>query len=233
MSIFLKKLLGQYIYWYCDNCGFLMNDQKGFDDKKSVWECQNCGFKNDVSKNNLNGNKVKEEYNEEVKEYYTSISKEVYLYNDVVTEDVFNQMAIDATKNIKRIEGIKVSDGILTGTVRTISGIDTWTFNIDFNCYGVINGTYKILEVENEDSIIPDEVANRIKKMILDIYNKHGVELPIPSIFKVDNNYFCERCGSSINDQQGFNNDCMFWKCKCCGTMNKLPLHLVKDTTDN
>ena len=41
------------IDWYCDHCGDLLNNQKGFDDHKYIWQCRKCGYKNSISVANI------------------------------------------------------------------------------------------------------------------------------------------------------------------------------------
>ena len=225
----MKKFFGQYVYWYCDNCGYLMNDQKGFNDKNGVWECQNCGFVNDVTKNNMGDNQVKKQYNEEVKAYFDEFERIPFKYNSVITEKVLADFAVEASQGIERLEEIYVDKCRVCGTIRTISGLDSWQFEIDFNYYGEITGDYKHLYSENGQSNIPYGIAKRIKKMILDAYAQSGTLPPNPEIPQTGKDYSCGQCDAWLNTQYGYNDDCMFWKCKGCGQMNKLPFHYVRD----
>ncbi len=40
-------------WWYCDECGALMNIQPEFTTKTDEWTCTECGAVNDVSENNI------------------------------------------------------------------------------------------------------------------------------------------------------------------------------------
>lgn len=40
-------------WWYCDNCGALLNAQPGFTTVTDEWTCAACGEENDVSENNI------------------------------------------------------------------------------------------------------------------------------------------------------------------------------------
>ena len=225
----VKKLFGQYTYWYCDNCGHLMNNQKGFSDKTGAWECRICGFNNDVTAKNLGDNKIKKQFNKETEAYYKRFERIPFKYNKIITEEKLVQFAIEASEGVERIEEISVSECKVFGTVRTLSGLDNWDFMVDFNYYGEVTGDYKNLFSSNNDSSIPYAIAKRIKTAIQNEYSRSGVIPPNPETPRYDTDYSCERCGAQLKDQYGYNKDCMFWKCKSCGTMNKLPPHYVTD----
>ena len=40
-------------WWYCDNCGALLNAQPGFTTATVKWTCTACGEENDVSENSI------------------------------------------------------------------------------------------------------------------------------------------------------------------------------------
>ncbi len=62
-----------------------------------------------------------------------------------------------------------MSDGpVVYGIVESQSGLSEWSFTIDFNDYGHITGEYWIT-TDNDDSIIPERVAGRIREAILNI----------------------------------------------------------------
>lgn len=44
-------------WWYCDNCGALLNAQLGFTTEYDEWTCTVCGEDNDVSYDNIIINK--------------------------------------------------------------------------------------------------------------------------------------------------------------------------------
>ena len=52
------------------------------------------------------------------------------------------------------------------------SGISEWDFELDFNDYGKITGTYWISS-DNYDSMIPETLGNLIQKAISDVYNQN------------------------------------------------------------
>ena len=42
-----------YIFWFCDKCNTFLNNQDGFDSKRSEFCCTSCGHKNDISAENI------------------------------------------------------------------------------------------------------------------------------------------------------------------------------------
>ncbi|MGN0441150.1 MAG: hypothetical protein ACI4FO_00445 [Acutalibacteraceae bacterium] len=40
-------------WWYCDECGALLNAQPGFTTESDEWTCADCGAENDVSYSNI------------------------------------------------------------------------------------------------------------------------------------------------------------------------------------
>ncbi len=40
-------------WWYCENCGALLNAQPGFTTAAGRWICIACGEENDVGKDNI------------------------------------------------------------------------------------------------------------------------------------------------------------------------------------
>lgn len=86
-------------------------------------------------------------------------------FDDGISEYEFEILVKCAGKGIKRLKSITVVGPIVYGTVRTQSGLSEWHFNIDFNNYGHITGTYW-LSSENDDSDIPKHIADNISSAI-------------------------------------------------------------------
>lgn len=55
------------------------------------------------------------------------------------------------------------------------SGISEWEFELDFNDYGKITGSYWIYS-DNYDSMIPKALGNSIQEEINCLYNKEDGE---------------------------------------------------------
>ena len=87
-------------------------------------------------------------------------------FSDGISEYEFGLMVCKAGRFIKRLETLYASGAIVYGTVRSQSMLSTWSFQIDFNDYGHITGSYWITS-ENSDSTIPLHIAKDISESIL------------------------------------------------------------------
>ena len=94
--------------------------------------------------------------------------KESYCsFEDGISLRDFEQLAILAAKQIKkRHVEVRVNGPLVLGTVKSQSGLSTWSFTIDFNDYGHITGTYW-LSSNNEDSTIPTTIAKSMQSFIV------------------------------------------------------------------
>ncbi len=86
-------------------------------------------------------------------------------FNDDISENDFYEMAKNAKKGIKQLKQLSIDGPIVYGVVRSHSGLSTWDFKIDFNDYGHLTGAYW-LSSDNDDSDIPEHVADRIRSSI-------------------------------------------------------------------
>ena len=86
------------------------------------------------------------------------------LFNDGVSQEEFVEIVNAIVKTIKRVT-VSINGPVVTGTVRSQSGISTWKFQLDFNDYGHLTGRYWITN-ENKDSQIPESLAQQIQKRI-------------------------------------------------------------------
>ena len=86
-------------------------------------------------------------------------------FNDNISEYDFIEIVERAKKGIKRLKKLYIDGTIVHGTVRTQSGLSEWHFQIDFNDYGHLTGTYW-LSSDNDDSTIPEYVADIISSSI-------------------------------------------------------------------
>ena len=100
--------------------------------------------------------------NEEVKRKNTPC-----IFTSTLTKEDFSEIAINVAKPIKRLT-VSAHDEFVEGTVRTTSGINTWTFTLDFNDYGKVTGNYWVRYCENSDSQIPKSYAEQLKKAIIE-----------------------------------------------------------------
>ena len=86
-------------------------------------------------------------------------------FSPALTQSDFKELAISVAKPIKRLR-VSVENEFVVGEVRTSSGINTWTFKLDFNDYGRISGRYWFRFRDNVDSQIPDSYAKQLKSAI-------------------------------------------------------------------
>ena len=86
-------------------------------------------------------------------------------FDEGISEEEFYAMVQLGGKGIRRITKLYAKSTMVYGTVRSQSGISDWNFQIDFNDYGKLTGTYW-LSRDNKDSDIPQVVADRIAQQI-------------------------------------------------------------------
>ena len=82
-----------------------------------------------------------------------------------ISKEEFYAMVRRSGKKIRRITNLYADGTMVYGTVCSQSGISDWNFKIDFNDYGKLTGTYW-LSSDNDDSNIPEIVADRIAQQI-------------------------------------------------------------------
>lgn len=85
---------------------------------------------------------------------------------DGISESEFKKIVYKAGKRIRRITDISIDGAIVSCTYDSQSGLTEWEFTIDFNDYGHITGEYW-LWCENDDSSVPDTMADHISDMII------------------------------------------------------------------
>ena len=93
-------------------------------------------------------------------------------FSPELTQSDFKELAISVAKPIKRLK-VSVENEFVIGEVRTSSGINTWTFKLDFNDYGRISGRYWFRFRDNVDSQIPDSYAKQLKSAIEEHLRTH------------------------------------------------------------
>lgn len=87
-------------------------------------------------------------------------------FTDGISKEEFEVIARKAGKHIKRLTDLSVDGPVVYGTVRSQSGLSEWGFKADFNDYGHITGRYWLTS-DNDDSSIPDHIADNISSMII------------------------------------------------------------------
>ena len=124
------------------------------------------------------------------------------LFRDDMTQEGFEAVVAEAERSIKRVEALRVKGHKVYGTVAALSGISSWKFVIIFDYEGHLTSEY-IISSDNDDSSIPERIANRIAE---------GIRTWSPAISRVTA-AFCPYCGTKASQGTAF--------CPSCGS--KLP----------
>ncbi len=93
-------------------------------------------------------------------------------FDDILDEETFNNIIYSCARRIKRIDRIDINNGTISVTVISQSGISDWDFELDFNDYGKITGSYWISS-DNYDSKIPEKLGDLIQRSIAELYNEN------------------------------------------------------------
>lgn len=89
-----------------------------------------------------------------------------FIYPSQISSNDFDEIVYKSIKPIKnRIKTIHVCNGIVTGTVVSITGLSEWTFTLDFNDYGSLTGRFWV-KTENSQSNIPQRLGTVIKMQV-------------------------------------------------------------------
>ena len=91
-------------------------------------------------------------------------------FTDGISADQFADIARREGNDIKRLTWLFVEGPIVSGKVKTQSGLSEWEFKVDFNDYGHITGKYWKYS-DNSDSKIPEVLAEKISDKIQLILN--------------------------------------------------------------
>ena len=98
-------------------------------------------------------------------------------FNDGISYEDFTHIVKSSKKHIKRIKEILVDKAVVYCTVESQTGYSDWNFQVDFNDWGHLTGTYWKTS-ENSDSNIPKRFGDLISGAIQQLlYSKH-INLP-------------------------------------------------------
>ena len=89
-----------------------------------------------------------------------------------LTEQDFSLMVSYVASQSLRIVRAEVTGLVVEITVRSNSGLTTWSADLDFNDYGNPSGQYWI-RTENEQSPVPEWFANKLAEQMVQRLN-HG-----------------------------------------------------------
>lgn len=136
-------------------------------------------------------------------------------YDDLSREE-FSRIVAESRKGIKRLVSISCTGSTVTGVVRSQSKLTEWTFWLDFNDWGRLTGSYWITS-ENDDSVIPKVVGDRISSAIISKVGRVARQEPAPEEpiefvpcpgcgeFVQADSLVCPECGRSLKDDGGAN----------------------------
>lgn len=124
---------------------------------------------------------------------------------DDISEEEFKSIVMSRIPHSPRIKEIATRGPIVYGTVYTQSRLSEWNFEIDFNDYGHITGSYW-LSSDNDDSNVPKYIADNIKdglKKALsaasDIETENDIRFNEPEKESIYKEYkFCPYCGKPV-----------------------------------
>lgn len=87
------------------------------------------------------------------------------VFDQGISEEEFRAMAYEEAERLPRFKSLREFDGNVVVSLRSVTGKTRWSFGVDFNDFGELSGRYW-LHTENDDSSIPKEYAERLKKRI-------------------------------------------------------------------
>lgn len=134
-------------------------------------------------------------------------------YDDLSREE-FSRIVAESRKGIKRLISISCTGSTVTGVVRSQSKLTEWTFWLDFNDWGRLTGSYWITS-ENDDSVIPKVVGDRISSAIISKVGRVARQEPAPEeppvefvpcsscgVFVQADLPVCPECGRPLKDDE-------------------------------
>lgn len=93
-----------------------------------------------------------------------------------ITYDEFTLIAKKAGKKIKRIKSVDVRGAIIYCNVESQTGYSDWDFNVDFNDWGHVTGTYWT-QTDNDDSSIPGHYGHLVSGAVHELLREKGIHL--------------------------------------------------------
>lgn len=84
-------------------------------------------------------------------------------FDEGVTQAEFVDLASRIAKRTPRLDGIDVAGMTVTLYARSLSGLSTWTAEVDFSDFGHLTGAYW-WETENSQSRIPEHFADAMQR---------------------------------------------------------------------
>lgn len=93
---------------------------------------------------------------------------------DGITREEFASIAKEVANGINRISKVSVKGAVIWCTVESQTGYSDWDFNVDFNNWGHIDGTYWSWS-ENDQSNIPKHYGTMVSSCISRLLNDRNI----------------------------------------------------------
>lgn len=116
-----------------------------------------------------------------------------FRFYDDLSEEEFSRIVAESGRGIKRLISISCRGSSIKGVVRSQSKLTEWAFWLDFNDWGRLTGSYWITS-ENDDSIIPKVVGDRISSAVISRVKRSEPEPEDPPIEFIS----CPHCGAWV-----------------------------------
>lgn len=97
-------------------------------------------------------------------------------FKDGITAEEFERIALRVGKKFRRVKTVSVMGPVIYCTVESQTGYSNWDFNVDFNNWGHITGTYWT-QTDNDDSSIPRYYGQTVSGEIHDYLSSHSILL--------------------------------------------------------
>ena len=99
------------------------------------------------------------------------------LFIDNLSPTLLKSLASEVASKITRIKNVSVHGAVIYATVESQTGLSDWEFNIDFNNWGHIDGTYWTYS-ENNDSSIPKHFGKTLSGKICEYIRNNNIIVP-------------------------------------------------------
>ena len=97
-------------------------------------------------------------------------------FKDGISAEEFKKIALHVGEKHRRVKNISVKGPVIYCTVESQTGNSNWDFNVDFNNWGHITGTYWS-QTDNNDSSIPKHYGDMVAEEIHDFLLSHSIIL--------------------------------------------------------
>ena len=97
-------------------------------------------------------------------------------FKDGISAEEFKKIALHVGEKHRRVKNISVKGPVIYCTVESQTGNSNWDFNVDFNNWGHITGTYWS-QTDNDDSSIPKHYGDMVSEEIHNFLSSRSIVL--------------------------------------------------------